>query len=154
MYAIRSYYDKVHHILGRETCLAPVDWPKNGWPVVNGNGTAPVNMTCPTLPLQPYEEKPDKTDFNENKLGLDWNYIQIPNENDFSLTERNGYLRLKGAAETINTNTTSTFTGRRLEDFYFTANTRLEFDPKNENEEAGMILLNNGSHFDIRNNFV
>ena len=26
---------------------------------------------------------------------------------------------------------------------------RLEFDPKKENEEAGMTLLNNGSHFDI-----
>ena len=37
----RNISDKVHHILGRETCLAPVCWPKNGWPVVNGNGTAP-----------------------------------------------------------------------------------------------------------------
>jgi alpha-N-arabinofuranosidase len=27
--------------------------------------------------------------------------------------------------------------------------TQIEFDPKNENEEAGMILLNNGSHFDL-----
>ena len=28
------------NILGRETCLAPVTWPKNGWPVVNGNGSS------------------------------------------------------------------------------------------------------------------
>ena len=31
----------------------------------------------------------------------------------------------------------------------FTATTRVEFDPRNTNEEAGFILLNNGTHFDI-----
>ena len=45
----------VHHILGRETCLAPISWPKNGWPVINGNGTASLNMTVPTLPLHSFE---------------------------------------------------------------------------------------------------
>ena len=139
----------VQHILGRETCLAPVTWPKNGWPVVNGNGTATVDMTCPTLPLKPFPEKNNRTEFNENKLGLEWNYIQIPVEENYSLSERNGYLRLKGATETINSGTTSTMVGRRVRDFYFTATTQIEFDPKKENEEAGMILLNNGSHFDI-----
>jgi xylan 1,4-beta-xylosidase len=31
----------------------------------------------------------------------------------------------------------------------FVATTSLEFNPKNANEEAGLILLNNGQHFDI-----
>jgi alpha-N-arabinofuranosidase len=145
----RNISDKVHHILGRETCLAPVSWPKNGWPVVNGNGVATVEMTCPTLPLKPFRAKPARTEFDADKLELEWNYIQNPDENNFSLSERKGFLRLKGSGQTINTRSTSTFTGRRLQDFYFTAATRVEFDPKNKNEEAGMILLNNGSHFDI-----
>ncbi len=145
----RNISDKVHHILGRETCLAPVSWPKNGWPVVNGNGTASESMTCPTLPLKPLPEKPKRTDFDEKELALEWNYIQVPNENNFSLTERPGFLRLKGAPEVITTNSNSTFVGQRLTDFYFTASTEIEFNPKNDNEEAGMILLNNGSHFDI-----
>lgn len=29
----------LHHMLGRETFLAPVRWDKDAWPVVNGNGT-------------------------------------------------------------------------------------------------------------------
>ncbi len=150
----RNISDKVHHILGRETCLAPVSWPKNGWPVVNGNGVANVEMTCPTLPLKPFPAKPARTEFDSEKLGFEWNYIQNPDENNFSLSARKGFLRLKGSEQTINTRNTSTFTGRRLQDFYFTATTRVEFDPKNKNEEAGLILLNNGSHFDIliRNN--
>lgn len=145
----RTVSDKVHHILGRETCLAPVSWPKNGWPVVNGNGTATVDMTCPTLPLKPFQAKPTRINFDSEKPGLEWNYIQDPETGNFSLDERKGFLRLKGSAQTINTRNTSTFIGRRLEDFYFTATTRIEFNPKNKNEEAGMILLNNGSHFDI-----
>ena len=145
----RNVSGKVHHILGRETCLAPVSWPKNGWPVVNGNGTGTVDMTCPTLPLKPFAEKPTRTDFKSNELGLEWNYVQLPEYNNFSLTEREGYLRLKGAAETIGTRNSSTFVGRRLTDLYFTASTQIEFDPKNENEEAGFILENNGYHFDM-----
>ena len=43
-----------HLTLGWETCLAPVSWPVNGWPVVNGNGTITADMTCPTLPLKPF----------------------------------------------------------------------------------------------------
>jgi alpha-N-arabinofuranosidase len=145
----RTISDKAHHILGRETCLAPVCWPKNGWPVVNGNGTAAVDMTWPTLPLKPFPEKPALLDFDSDELGLDWNFVQLPEQRNYSLSERSGYLRLKGSAETLQKQKTSTFVGRRLKHHYFTATTQLEFDPNGENEEAGLILLNNGSHFDV-----
>lgn len=146
----RSISDKVHHILGRETCLAPVCWPKNGWPVVNGNGTATVEMTTPTLPLHPFPQPSGRTDFNEKELGPEWNFIQFPDENNFSLSEREGFLRLKGSAEVITMiYNPCTFVGRRLTDHYVTATIRLEFTPRKENEEAGMVLINNGSHFDI-----
>jgi len=145
----RTVSNKAHHILGRETCLAPVTWPKNSWPVVNGNGTVRVDMTCPTLPLKPFPEETERMEFDTEEHSLDWNYIQLPVEANFSLTERKGYFRLKGAAEVLGTRNTSTFVGRRLKNFYFTASTVVEFDPKAENEEAGMTLLNNGSHFDI-----
>ncbi len=145
----RNVSNKTHHILGRETCLAPVTWPKNGWPVVNGNGTATVDMTCSTLPLMPVAEKPSKIDFDSDKLGFEWNYIQLPEDDNFSLTERTGYLRLKGSERVIGDQDSPTFVGRRLTDLYFTATTQLEFDPKSENEEAGFILENNGYHFDM-----
>lgn len=139
----------VHHLLGRETCLGPVSWPQNGWPVVNGNGAVYDKMTCPTLPLQPFSEPLSKINFDEGRLDLQWNYIQLPAENNYSLSERPGYLRIKGAAETLSTNKTSTFIGKRVTDLNFAAETKLEFDPKQENEAAGMILLNNGTHFDL-----
>jgi xylan 1,4-beta-xylosidase len=139
----------IQHILGRETCLAPVSWPKNGWPVVNGNGTVMVDMTCPTLPLKPFPPKPARVDFDSEKLGLEWNYVRYPVENDYSLSSRKGYLRLVGSEQTIEDRKSPTFVGRRLQDMYFTATAQLEFDPNQAGDEAGMILLNNGAHFDL-----
>ena len=138
-----------HHILGRETCLVPVSWPKGGWPVVNGNGTVPVNMTCPTLPLKPFGSKSSHINFDSPELGLEWNYIQPPTEGSFVLSPDEGTLALQGSALKIGDKGNPCFVGRRLSDIRFEATTRMEFSPKNENEEAGMILLNNGSHFDI-----
>ena len=69
--------------------------------MVNGNGTVNVDMTCPTLPLQPFQKKPARIDFDAQDLGLEWNYVRYPDFNNFSLTERNGYLRLKGSEETV-----------------------------------------------------
>jgi len=138
-----------HHTLGRETCLAPVSWPGHGWPVVNGNGTINVNMTCPTLPLKPYPAVPARTDFSQDKLSLEWNYLRYPVKGNYSLSSHSGFLRLKGSAQTIEDGKSPTFVGRRIQDMYFTAATELDFNPGTVNEEAGMILLNNGAHFDV-----
>ncbi|MCF8358161.1 MAG: glycoside hydrolase family 43 protein [Prolixibacteraceae bacterium] len=138
-----------HHMLGRETCLVPVSWPKGGWPVVNGNGTVPVEMTCPTLPQIPVEAIPARTNFNKKELGFEWNYIQPPGGQNIILDPEKGTLSLKGSALKIGEKGNPSFVGRRLTDIKFEATTRIAFNPANENEEAGMILLNNGSHFDI-----
>jgi alpha-N-arabinofuranosidase len=138
-----------HHTLGRETCLAPVSWPENGWPVVNGNGTITENMTCHTLPLKPFQVAPTRTDFSLDKLSLEWNYLRYPVTGNCSLSSHIGFLRLKGSEQTIEDQKSPTFVGRRIQDMYFTSATELDFNPENANEEAGMILLNNGTHFDL-----
>ena len=138
-----------HHTLGRETCLAPVSWPENGWPVVNGNGTIIENMTCPTLPLKPFPAAQTRIEFSRDKLSLEWNYLRYPDTLNYSLSSHKGFLRLKGSEQTIEDQKSPTFIGRRIQDMYFTAATGLDFNPENANEEAGMILLNNGTHFDV-----
>jgi alpha-N-arabinofuranosidase len=139
----------VHHTLGRETCLTPVCWPGNGWPVVNGNGTVPIEMDCKTLPLKPFPPKADKTDFEHPVLGLEWNYIQLPETKNYSLDKRKGFFSLRGSSLVIGEEGSPTFAGRRLQDMQFTATAQLEFDPRKENEEAGISLVNNGTHFDL-----
>lgn len=139
----------VHHILGRETCLAPVSWPKYGWPVINGNGTVSENMTSQTLPLKPFKEEPFKDDFDQGKLGLKWNFIRPPAKRNPYFDLKDGHLILTGTSKEIGSQESPAFVGRRLQHINFKASTELEFDPKNPNEHAGMALVNNGMHFDI-----
>ncbi len=138
-----------HHILGRETCLVPVSWPKGGWPVVNGNGTVLTEMTCPTLPQFPVEQKAVRTLFNSQSLDMEWNYIQPAVNGNIEIDKDKEVLVLKGSALKIGESGNPTFVGRRLTDINFSVTTRMDFNPNIENEEAGLILLNNGSHFDL-----
>ena len=139
----------VHHILGRETCLAPVSWPKNAWPVVNGNGVATVNMTYPTLPLMPFTEESARDEFESGGLGLVWNTIQPPKKDDNFYEFKKGKLHIKGKKQQVGAYDVPAFIGRRLQHHEFEAITQMEFNPKNENEEAGLALVNNGKDFDL-----
>jgi alpha-N-arabinofuranosidase len=103
-------------------------------------------MTCPTLPLKPFPKKPARDEFDRPKLGLEWNFIQAPS--DFYEIS-SGTLRITGLPQRIGENGPAAFVGRRLQHHDFTASTTIHFDPKNDNEEAGMTLLNNDQHFDI-----
>jgi len=145
----RSNGEGIHHILGRETCLAPVVWPQNGWPVVNGNGTIDPEMTCATLPLKPFPVKEARIDFDEQKMPLEWNYLRYPVNSNYSLEDHKGYFRLTGSEQTIEDGKSPSFIGRRLQHHYFMASAMVEFDPRKPNEEAGLTLLNNNAHFDL-----
>ena len=150
LHGYRKVGGGTHHIAGRETMLAPVIWPKNGWPIINGNGTVSLKMTCPTLPLKPFPPESSLTDFDTGELGLEWNHLLYPDGENYSLSSKPGKLQLKGSELSFEDRLSSpTFVGRRIQNVTFTATTQLEFDPQGENEEAGLILLNNRSHFDL-----
>lgn len=135
-----------YHILGRETFLAPVDWPKNGWPQVNGNGTVSLNMEVPTLPLFPLEKEPERTDFNGDKLGFEWQYLRNPIKDNYSLTEKKGYLRISSSPYTLDQTESVSMICRRQTEHDFTASTLLMLDSSTDNEEAGMTLIQNNTH--------
>lgn len=139
-----------HHVLGRETFLAPVDWPKGGWPQVNGDGTVRIDMNVPTLPLHPFKKKASRTEFDTDKLGVEWQYLRNPVQEHYSLTEKKGHLRLQSSPYTLNETKPVSFVGRRQTEHDFTATTSLLFDASADNEEAGMTLLqNNTHHYDL-----
>lgn len=139
-----------YHVLGRETFLAPVDWPAGGWPQVNGNGTVALEMKVPTLPLQPFEAAPTRTDFNEAQLGHDWQYLRNPIREHYSLTEKKGSLRITASPHTLNDADAVSMVCRRQTEHHFRASTEFAFNPLKENEEAGMTLLqNNTHHYDL-----
>jgi xylan 1,4-beta-xylosidase len=140
----------LHHVLGRETFLAPVRWDANAWPVINGNGTVDINMNVPTLPLKPVKQQALATDFDEVKLGVDWNYLRNPFMNNYSLTDKKGSLRLKASPVSLDDADSPTFVGRRQEHIDFSATTVLSLNDAMEGDEAGMtIYYSTQAHYDI-----
>ena len=143
---IRPQGGKFHHI-GRETFLTQVKWTDDGWLMVS-----PVEMTMPAprLPQHLWKDEPAKDDFNRASLRLEWNYLRNPYEKDYSLTARPGYLRLWGSAVTMNDKDSPAFVGRRQTDLACAASIRLSFNPRQENEEAGLVLRGNEkNHYEI-----
>lgn len=139
-----------HHVLGRETFLAPVTWEKNAWPVINGDGTIQLDMKCKTLPSAPVKTTPARDNFSSDKLDFCWNYIDNPATENYSLAEHKGYLRLKASTKTLDDKGSPTFLGRRQENIKFTASTALDFGKLKNGSEAGItIYMASDYHYDI-----
>jgi xylan 1,4-beta-xylosidase len=150
--AFRPAIDGIHFI-GRETCLTPVEWKTGEWPVVNNHGQTEIVITKTPpnfnseLPV-PFSQAVS-TDFNE-PLGFEWLYLRNPNPLNYATTERKGYLRLKGAAASLYHLDSPTMIARRQQHFDFTASTAIDFNPKENKEEAGLtVMMDNRFHYDL-----
>ncbi len=105
-----------YHHMGRETCLAPVEWPKGGWPVINGGETIDTLMTARLLPQKPYVRKADEL-WKSNPA---WIHIQNPDSTKYEWIERcdrhtGPMLRLYGSESSLTATTAqrSSGAGRR-----------------------------------------
>lgn len=140
---------KFHH-LGRETFLAPVTWTKDGWPIGGKNGVMMEEFPAPTLTEHVWEKELVRDDFNSPELGLQWNFLRNPYDADWSLTEKTGYLRLKGSKVSLKENDSPAFVGRRQTAFNMVASTKINFTPTASNEEAGLVVRgNDANHFSL-----
>lgn len=140
----------LHHLLGRETFLAPMTWEKNAWPVVNGDGTLYLEMNVPTLPQVAQKEVPTKTIFKGKALGPEWNYVYNPVAENYTLTKRPGYLRLTPTTISLDRWGTPTFVGRRQQHIDCVATTSLELTNCAEGDEAGLTVYRTHEyHYDL-----
>lgn len=147
--AFRPIIDQIH-TTGRETCLEPVEWNEEGWPVVNKTGTADIIVDTKTLPLHPYPAAPVTDNFDTDQLDFSYIHLRNPDSANYSLKKRQGYLSLIGSAFTLNDLQSPTFIGKRQRHFSFDAVTSVDFDPQSDNEEAGLTLeMTNDHHYDF-----
>ncbi len=140
----------LHHILGRETFLAPVRWDKNGWPVVNGNGTVSLKMTCQTLPQVHLQESPQNLKFDSPTLPLEWTYLRNPEMKNYQLLPDKSIFRLTGSLETIDGQKNPTFVGRRQQHIKFSTTAVVKDYTTGKKGRGGLtIYMNNISHYDL-----
>ena len=152
-----------HHLMGRETFLAPVSWEKGAWPVVNGTGDISLDMDVETLPLKPFPNKnprneftgpesdllPDSALMKQTGLGPQWWWIRNPDPSRYALND--GVLRLYGTEyDLLEGSASPTFTGFRQQDIDFLAETCILLGRSSEGDRAGMtVFMDAGTHYDI-----
>lgn len=142
-------YPPRHH-LGRETFLAPVTWDADGWPVVGKNGRIELEVEVTDWEEHPQENESSRDEFDTPSLHPRWNFLRNPRAQDWSLTERPGWLRLTGSAVTLDDIDTPAWLGRRQQHFDCDVWTALDFAPQNEGEEAGLtVRMNEAHHYEI-----
>ena len=149
-----------HHLMGRETFLAPVSWGERSWPVVNGSGDISLEMSAETLPQKPFESRPAREEFDNpapalpsatmasTGLGPEWSWIRNPDPQRYMITD--GHLRLFGSSAGLDAVSESpTFTGFRQQDIDFTAETHLKLCKARTGDKAGMtVFMDSGAHYD------
>ena len=109
------------YTLGRETCIQKMKWTKDDW-LVLANGMF--------------------DDFDDpSGLSVVYQTLRQPlTPGYWSLTERPGYLRLRGQ-EGLSSKFNQSLIARRWEEFCFETATCVEFDPDVFKQMAGLILM-------------
>jgi beta-xylosidase len=133
--------------VGRVPVLVPMRWDNEFWPVFgDSNGNIPLEfqiMQTPDYGQNLYVSD----DFNGDKLQLAWQWNHNPDNANWSLSERPGYIRLK--------------TGRTSKTIYHARNTLTQrtfepacegiaaLEPENmkDGDKAGLVLLQSISGF-------
>jgi xylan 1,4-beta-xylosidase len=137
---------------GRETFLAPVRW-SGGWPMVTqGDERVRYHYQYPVrssaIVPAPYSGNfARRDDFDKESLDPQWVFLRTPHEKWYDLKIRNGYLALKLRPETCGGTMNPSFIGHRQQHLHGAASIALAFSAKEENEKAGLLVFQNGTHF-------
>ena len=162
--AYRNYGGSYHH-LGRETYLAPVEWKKGQWPVVNGGLPIDTLVKAKTLPAVPLEKHLDAGKFAPTTGDAEWVKIQNPIKGNYTwfgdavLSEKElpsqARHLLMAPHGTLTENNQPSFVGRRQESANFTLETEVALiqeddKPVADDLAAGLTVYQiNDGHVDL-----
>jgi len=155
-----------HSNMGRETHLIPVTWEPAiaRWEQVSETVWEPVEYLWPVAapetgkierdatPL-PFPDKPQyyndafADNFDSEKLDLEWNFRRVPQVNTYSLAARKGYLRLNLKSEIFQRREQYSLIGIRQKESEFEYAAKMEFNPKNNQAEAGISIFQQDDNY-------
>lgn len=127
--------------LGRETAIQRCIFTENEWLTLQTGDNYPSStVEGPDIPEQPFPVRPEKDDFESPQLDVRWSTLRVPaDESWLSLTERPGYLRLRGR-ESMSSLHRQSMVALPQTAFNCSAETALEFEPEHFQQMAGLIL--------------
>ena len=137
--------------LGRETFMLPVSWTTDGWPIILPNG-----KQVPLIESRKGVKRGESVtfgnfssndDFNSATLGQEWLTLRGDAKEYYSLTSPKGQLSIKCAPVSSNGRSgVLPYVGRRVQHHKYIATTRMTFQPQNEAEKAGLMILKDETH--------
>lgn len=147
--AFRPAGGTFHH-LGRETFLMPIQWDNNGWPFINKDDTASRVVKAPSFLQKEAATAPSRDNFDKPDFELYWNFMRNPAMENYSLSQKKGFLTLKGSEVTLNDVASPTFIARRQQHFNFTASAPLILENSSIGDEAGLtVFMDEQYHYDL-----
>lgn len=151
--------------MGRETHLMPVTWEPItvSWEEVTKGNWQPVKYDFPVVapesgrverytPL-PFKEKVQyyndafTDNFDAGKLDYEWNFRRVPQPQTYSLSEKEGFLRLYLKPETFKLRSRYSLMGIRQKESDFEYSAKMIFKPKKENAEAGISIFQQDDNY-------
>lgn len=128
--------------LGRETFLAKVVW-ENDWPVVNPGIGMLLDQMEIDLPV--VEIIPKQNHYHFYGEELDHRFISLRNNSKewYSISDREGFLRLSLRKDTLVECGNPSYICIRQQHYHYTVSSMMEFTPKEQNECAGLAIVQN-----------
>lgn len=144
----RPYANDMYNT-GRETFLLPVTWNNNIPIILEHAKEVPTTVAPPDwkpctegISVEPFTGNFSwKDNFASDKLAMRWLHIRTPQQQKWQLTA-NG-LHLTPDSVSIYSQGNPAFIGYRQQHTDFTVTTHLSFNPKNENNLAGLVCYQN-----------
>lgn len=127
-----------HNPLARETFLCKIVF-ENSTPIYNpGYGVVLPKQKRPDLPWTPVKEEPVRDNFDLEDLGAKWHFVRVPLKKYYK-ADGNG-LNITLQPEVIDSLKNSAMIIQRIKQHQFSGLTKLNFQAKKENEEAGLVV--------------
>lgn len=136
--AVRPHKGTQH--LGRETCLAPVHWDQNHWPVINGGQRVTLTGTGALPALARAPGPVISRSFGAATLDPHWVHLRNPVLGNYVLSSGGAALRLLPSVDGLSGNGSPTAVFRRQEGFLLTLSAVVDFNPDQVGQEAGMVV--------------
>ena len=127
--------------LGRICYLNPVKWGEDEWPVFGDNGKPVDQWKKPDVGKTYAIEKPQTSDeFESSALGPIWQWNHNPVNENWSLTDRPGWLRLRAIGADTPANARNTLT-QKIWDHSGVIDVKMDTSKMSEGQKAGLTFI-------------
>jgi beta-xylosidase len=131
--------------VGRVPLLMPVRWV-DGWPMLGDeNGNVPLNWEVPLKSHDSGKRIVESDDFSGKQLKINWQWNHNPVNSAWSLSERQGYLRLKTSRVVSNLYLAPNTITQRMEGPTSSGIISMEVSKMKEGDVAGFSAFNGNS---------